>query len=163
MNVLLKGTEVELKGTQPVVGEKAPDFSLPNLSDEVITLSDLSGKPVIISVVPDIDTAICALQTKRFNEEAANLDGVSFVTISNNTKEQQATWCGAEGVDMTMLRDETGSFAESYGLLIPAINRLARAIYVVDQNGVITYTEITPEVSMEPDYTTALTAATALI
>lgn len=163
MNVTLKGQEVELKGTQPKIGEKAPDFNMLDLSDEVVTLSGLKGKPVIISVVPDIDTGICALQTTRFNHEAADITDINFVTVSNNTKEELANWCSAKGVDMTMLRDEDGKFGEAYGLLIPEINRLARTIIVVDQDGVINYMEIVPEVSSEPNYGVALKAAKELI
>lgn len=163
MEVLLKGNPVELVGTPPKVGEKAPLFSLKDLSDNVISLDELKGKPVIISVVPDIDTGICALQTKHFNKEAATIKDIHFLTISNNTKEQLANWCAAESVDMTMLRDDEGVAGQEYGILIPSINRLARSIFVLDKDGVITYEEIVPEVSTEPNYEKALEAAKALI
>lgn len=163
MEVLLKGNPVELVGTPPKVGEEAPLFSLKDLSDNVISLEELKGKPVIISVVPDIDTSVCALQTKHFNKEAATIKDVYFLTISNNTKEQLANWCAAESVDMTMLRDEEGVVGKEYGILIPSINRLARSIFVLDKDGVITYEEIVPEVSSEPNYVKALDAAKALI
>jgi len=163
MEVLLKGKPVELVGTPPKVGEKAPLFSLHNLSDDVVSLTDLKGKPVIISVVPDIDTSICALQTKHFNQEAAAIKDIHFLTISNNTKEELSNWCAAESVDMTMLSDETGTFGKEYGLLIPEMNRLARAIFVLDKEGVITYEEIVAEIATEPDYAKALEAAKRLI
>lgn len=163
MEVLLKGNPVELVGTPPKVGEKAPVFSLKDLSDKVVSLEELKGKPVIISVVPDIDTSICALQTKHFNQEAATIADIHFLTISNNTKEQLANWCAAESVDMTMLRDEEGVVGKEYGILIPEIGRLARSIFVLDKDGVITYEEIVPEVSTEPNYVKALEAAKALI
>lgn len=163
MKVTLKGDPVELEGVQPVKGDKAPNFSLPDLNDQLVDLSSLVAKPLIISVIPDIDTSVCAIQTKRFNKEAATVKEVNFVTVSNNTKEQQSNWCAAEDVDMTMLRDADLEFAKNYGLLIPAIDKLARAIFVVNQEGVIVYEEITPEVSQEPDYEKALEAAKALI
>ena len=163
MEVLLKGKPVELVGTPPKVGEKAPLFSLKNLSDDVVSLEKLKGQPVIISVVPDIDTSICALQTKHFNQEAAAIKEIQFLTISNNTKEELANWCAAESVDMTMLRDEEGVFGKEYGLFIPEMNRLARAIFVLDKDGVISYEEIVAEIATEPDYTKALERAKALI
>lgn len=163
MQVTLKGNPVELEGVQPIKGDKAPNFSLLDLNDTLVELSASINNPLIISVVPDIDTSVCALQTKRFNQEAATETGINFVTISNNTKEEQSNWCAAEGVEMTMLRDTDLEFAKNYGLLIPAIDRLARAIFVVDTEGTIVYEEIVPEVSQEPDYAKALEAAKALI
>ncbi|MGC6769645.1 thiol peroxidase [Enterococcus sp. LJL128] len=162
MIVTRKGTEVELAGVQPVVGAKAPDFSLENLSDKKINLSDLKGQPVLISVVPDIDTRICSLQTKRFNQEAGAVEGVAFLTISNNTKDEQKNWCAAEGVDMEMLRDVDNSFGEAYGLFIPEMGRLARAIFVIDSTGVLAYEKISQEISEEPNYQEALDKAKAL-
>lgn len=163
MQVTLKGNPVELEGVQPIKGDKAPNFSLLDLNDTLVELSASINNPLIISVVPDIDTSVCALQTKCFNQEAATETGINFVTISNNTKEEQSNWCAAEGVEMTMLRDADLEFAKNYGLLIPAIDRLARAIFVVDSEGTIVYEEIVPEVSQEPDYAKALEAAKALI
>ena len=87
MNVTRKGHVLELTGEQPKVGTKAPVFSLKNLNNQEINLADYKGKTVLISVVPDIDTRVCSLQTKRFNQEAAKLDGVQIITISNNTVE----------------------------------------------------------------------------
>lgn len=163
MHVTRKGEVLEVSGVQPLVGEKAPNFSIPNLKDDQITLSQFEGKPVLISVVPDIDTRVCSLQTKHFNQEAGNISGVQFVTVSNNTKEEQATWCAAEGVDMEMLHDQDGSFGEAYGLFIPAMKRLARAIFVIDATGKISYEQISSELSEEPDYATAIAHAKALV
>ncbi|MGY3766547.1 thiol peroxidase [Vagococcus vulneris] len=156
MEIKLKGETVLLEGNQPKVGDQAPDFSLKDLGDNNVSLSNLSDKPVLISVVPDIDTSICQIQTKRFNQEAAKLTGVHFLTISNNTKEQQADWCGAEGVTMTMLRDSDLDFAKKYGVYIPKIDKLARAIFIVDVSGKIAYEEIVSEVASEPDFKSAL-------
>lgn len=156
MRVTKKGEELEVAGIQPEVGGNAPSFSLPNLNDDAIQLSDFVGKAVLISVVPDIDTRVCSIQTKRFNQEAANVSGAKLITISNNTKEEQAKWCAAEGVDMEILHDTQLSFGEAYGLYIPEIGHLARAIFVIDKAGKIVYEEIVPEISHEPDYDTAL-------
>lgn len=151
MKVTRKGEEVEIIGVQPEVGTKAPNFSLRNLKDEVVSLSDFIGTPVLISVVPNIDTRICSLQTKRFNQEAATVEGVKFMTISNNTKDEQANWCAAEGVDMEILHDTEGKFGEAYGLYIPAMEHLARGIFVIDKEGKIVYEAISLEISEEPN------------
>ncbi|ALS01688.1 thiol peroxidase [Enterococcus silesiacus] len=156
MKVTKKGEAVEIVGIQPEVGTKAPEFSLKNLNDEVVKLSDFVGTPVLISVVPDIDTRICSLQTKRFNQEAAKVEGVKFITISNNTKEEQANWCAAEGVDMELLHDTEGTFGDAYGLFIPEMGRLARGIFVIDKDGKIIYEAISQEIAEEPDYNQAL-------
>ncbi|MHC5228347.1 thiol peroxidase [Enterococcus sp. LJL99] len=163
MQVTKKGEVLEVTGIQPLEGEQAPNFSIPNLANEAITLSQFEGKPVLISVVPDIDTRVCALQTKRFNQEAGNIAGIQFVTISNNTKEEQENWCAAEGVDMEMLHDQDGSFGEAYGLFIPAMGRLARAIFVIDATGKIIYEQISAEIAEEPDYAKAIASAKALV
>lgn len=161
MFVTKKGEQVEIIGEQPKVGMKAPAFSLPNLDDEIVSLKDLAGKTVLISVVPDIDTRVCSLQTKRFNQEAAKVEEVVFITISNNTKEEQANWCAAEGVDMELLHDTKGTFGEAYGLFIPAMGRLARAIFVIDQEGTLVYEVVSTEIAEEPDYDLALEKAKA--
>lgn len=162
MIVTRKGKALEIVGQQPEIGNIAPEFTLKNLEDQTISLSDLKGQPVLISVVPDIDTRICSLQTKRFNQEAGAIEGVSFLTISNNSKDEQSNWCAAEGVDMEMLRDEANTFGEAYGLFIPEMGRLARAIFVIDKEGVLVYERISPEISEEPDYNEALEKAKAL-
>ena len=162
MKVTIKGEAVHLLGEQPSVGSQAPDFTLVNLNKKIIQLSDLQDQPVIISVVPDIDTRVCQLQTKRFNQEAAALEGVHFLTISNNTKEEQANWCAAEGISMEMLHDGDNRFGELYGLVIKETGRLARSIFVIDQKRKVAYAEIVSEVAMEPDYESALAAAKSL-
>lgn len=163
MKVSKKGQILDVEGVQPLIGEKAPDFSIPNLKNDLVKLSDLEGEPVLISVVPDIDTRVCALQTKRFNHEAATIDGIKFLTISNNTIEEQSKWCAAEGVEMEMLHDEDGTFGKQFGLFIPEMGRLARAIFVLDAQGIIVYEQISEEIAEEPDYAKALTHAKNLV
>lgn len=162
MKVTIKGEELEVVGTQPKVGDQAPSFSLPNLNGELVHLSDFVGKAVLVSVVPDIDTSVCAIQTKHFNQEAAKVPAAKLITISNNTKEEQAKWCAAEGVDMEMLHDTQLTFGKAYGLYIPKINHLARSIFVIDSTGKIVHEEIVAEITHEPDYKTALEKLLAL-
>lgn len=162
MQVTRKGTIFEVPGIQPKVGDQAKEFELKSLDDKVYRLADFLGKPTILSIVPDIDTRVCALQTKRFNEEASKIDEVNFVSISNNTKEEQANWCGQEGIDMLMLHDPENTFGETYQIMIPEFGHFARAIFVLDEKGVIRYEEIVPEISQEPDYQSALAAARSI-
>lgn len=162
MEVTMKGETVVLEGTQPQVGEMAPDFSLVNLKKQIIHLSDLIGQPVLISVVPDIDTRVCSIQTKHFNQTASQTPNVQLITISNNTREEQEKWCAAEGIDMEMLHDTDLKFGQAYGLFIPAINHLARSIFILDKDGKIVYEEIVPEIATEPNYEQALTVAKSL-
>jgi thiol peroxidase len=137
-------------------GEAAPDFSLTDLSGNTITLSKLS-KPVLISTFPDINTRVCSLQTQRFNVEASKHEGIDFLSISNNTKEEQKNWCAAEGVDMTILSDD-GQFSKAYGIFLESTQRLARTIFVL-KDGKVLYSEIVTELTDEPDYSKALEAA----
>ncbi len=142
----------------PVTTGAAPDFTLTDLSNRSIRRSELK-KPVLISVFPDINTSICSLQTKRFNLEASKHSEIEFLSISNNTADEQRNWCAAEGVDMTILSD-TGEFGKAYGLVMKSgalEGRLARSIFVV-KDGEIVYSEIISEVTHEPDYEQALNA-----
>ena len=161
MEITRKGTPYKLKGVQPKVGNKAPDFEAGNLTDEQIKLSDFAGKVVLISVVPDIDTRVCALQAKAFNKIASELDGVQLITISNNSKEEQAEWCAGKDISMEMLHDSELNFGNAYGLVMEDLDRLARSVFVVNPRGEITYQEIVPEMSSEPDYDKAIKAARA--
>lgn len=163
MYITRKGEPIEVPGKQPEVNEKAPDFHLYDMNEQLVTLSSLAGQPVIISVIPDINTRVCALQTKRFNEEASRLEGIHFLTLSVNTKEEQAAWCGQEGIEMTMLHDPEKTFDEQYHLIMPALGLYARSIFVLDANGVICHREIVSEMSHEPDYAKALMVAKDLV
>ena len=118
MQVTLKGEPVEVLGTQPVVGKNAPAFSLYNTEGEKIALDDLRGSVVLISVFPDINTSVCDKQTRKFNETAANIEGLTLLSVSRNTKEELADWCSANGIDMQMLHDDEGEFVEAYGLKV---------------------------------------------
>lgn len=163
MEITKRGTVIKVEGTQPKVGEKAPEFKLKNLNDQVISLSDYQGEVALISVIPNIDTSVCAIQTKQFNQIAGKLEGVQLMTISNNTKEEQADWCAGNGVEMEMLHDTDLTFAKSYGLYMPELDLLARSVFVVNREGVLVYEEIVSEMSHEPNYEKAIEAAKAAV
>lgn len=159
MQITRKGAPYQVEGTQVKTGDQAPEFAVKNLQDQEIKLSDYAGEVVLISVIPDIDTRVCALQTKMFNQKASNIEGVQLITISNNTKEQQNNWCAGEGIEMEMLHDTELTFARAYGLYMPEMNKIARSVFVVDGSGKISYQEIVPEMVDEPNYDAVIEAA----
>ncbi|WP_342621829.1 thiol peroxidase [Erysipelothrix sp. P66] len=159
MEITKKGVPTALAGSQPVVGEKAPTFKLKNLEDVYVGTDTLTGNVVLLSVFPDINTRICDLQTRHFFQVASELDDVTIVNISNNTKEEFASWCATNGIDSEMLRDEDHAFADAYGIWIPEFEVLARSIFVIDRKGMLVYSEIVPEMAQEPNYEAAIAAA----
>lgn len=164
--VTLKGNPLTLAGTQIKVGDKAPDATLRKDLVTDLKLSATSGKSRIISVVPSLDTPVCALQTKRFNEEAAKLTNVEFYTISADLPTAQKRFCGAEGINPerlhTLSDHKDTSFGLAWGTLIPDLRIECRAVFVVDKGDVVRYSEYVPEIADHPNYDAVLACAKAL-
>ncbi|MGE4297804.1 MAG: thiol peroxidase [Desulfovibrionaceae bacterium] len=163
--ITFKGNPLTLVGTPVAVGQKAPGFTVLANDLSLKTLADFAGKTVVISAVPSLDTPICDLQTRRFNQEAAALGGnVVILTLSMDLAFAQARWCGAAGADrvVTLSDHRDASFGMAYGLLIKELRLLARAVLVVDRTGVVTYQEVVKEMASEPDYAAALAAIKAV-
>jgi thiol peroxidase len=144
-------------------GDKAPDAVLKSSLVDSLRLSDTHGKTRILSVVPSLDTPVCAQQTKRFHEEVAKLNNVEVFTISCDLPTAQARFCGAEGINrerLKVLSDhlET-SFGRAYGTLIGDLRIECRAVFVVDAGGTIRYAEYVPEVASHPNYDAVLECA----
>ena len=163
-NVTLKGNPVQLAGNELSAGAQAPDFTLQNNGLEDVTLGASAGKTRIIATVPSLDTPVCHEETKRFNEEAAQLEGVEILVVSTDLPFSQGRWCGAEGVDkVSCLSDHrTAEFGKSYGVLIdggPLDRCLARAIFVVGPDNTVKHVEYVSEIAEHPDYDAALAAA----
>lgn len=158
VQVTFRGNPITLVGEAIKVGDSAPQFSALSESLEETTLENFAGKVKLISVIPSLDTEICSLQTKRFNEEASQLESVEMITLSMDLPFAQSRWCGAEGVkNMTMLSDHRdANFGENYGVLIKELRLLARAIFVIDENNNVTYVEYVDEVGSHPNYDAAL-------
>jgi thiol peroxidase len=150
-----------LIGPELKPGDTAPDFNVVDNSLNPVTLSDTGNKVRIISVVPSLDTPVCDAQTKKFNEEVANLPGVDVLTVSMDLPFAQKRWCGAFGVDrVKMLSDhKDGSFGSNYGTLIKELRIESRAIFVVDPDNKIRHVEYVKEVADHPNYEAALAAA----
>lgn len=160
-----KGNPLTLIGPELKAGDKAPDFEAVDKTMQPFTLAKTSGSVRIFSVVPSLDTPVCDMQTKRFNEEVkASLAGVKVYTVSMDLPFAQSRWCGAFGVDdVTMLSDHKGaSFGEAYGTLIKEWRILSRAIFVVDRNDIIRHVEYVKEVADHPNYELALIKAREL-
>ncbi|TWU42001.1 thiol peroxidase [Novipirellula artificiosorum] len=165
--ITFKGNPMTLEGDDLAVGSKAPPFTLHYAENgiQTLTLDQLKGKPSIVSVVPSLDTGVCAIQTKRFNEELGSLgDQVNAVTVSRDLPFAQARFCGAEDVDMRTASDyQTHAFGKDYGLTIEELKLLTRAVLVLDAEGNVAYKEIVPEVTNEPDYAAAMAALRMLV
>jgi len=156
---------VTLLGTQIDVGQKAPNFKVVNESFVPVTLNEFAGKNILISVVPSLDTGVCSLQTKRFNEEVANLPkDIIMLTISNDLPFAQKRFCKTENVDkLKVLSDSVWrDFGINYGLLIKDMGLLTRAIFIIDSTGKVAYKEIVENISKHPNYELALSTIKAL-
>ena len=153
--VTMKGKPVTLVGQAVKVGQKAPDFEVTANDLSPVKLSSFAGKVCIIASVPSLDTSVCDLETRKFNEKAAQLGGdVVVLTISMDLPFAQKRWCGAAGIKnvQTLSDYRDASFGNTYGVLIKDLRLLARAVFVVDKKGVVRYLQIVPEIATEPDY-----------
>ncbi len=161
----LKGNEVNLAGNEVNVGDKAPEVTVVNsdgLADKVV--GGAQGKKQLIVVVPSLDTPVCATETRNFNAKAAELEDVDVTVVSMDLPFAASRFCSTEGIEnLTVASDfRNKDFANAYGVLIadgPLAGVTARAIFVIDENGVVTYKEIVPEITEEPNYDAALEAA----
>ncbi|MDP8246302.1 MAG: thiol peroxidase [Candidatus Hinthialibacter antarcticus] len=160
--ITFKGGAMTLVGPELKVGEAAPDFCVVDNGLQPVKLSDFKGQVVIISSVPSVDTPVCELQTKRFNEEANKLNA-KVLTVSLDLPFAQKRFCAAEGLDkvVTVSDYQQRNFAETFGVLIKELCLCTRAVFVVDKDGKLTYQEIVGEVTEHPDYDKALEAAKA--
>jgi thiol peroxidase len=166
--VTFKGNPLTLVGPQRKPGDKAPDFACVNSGLEIVTLAKTPAKARLFSVVPSLDTPVCSMQTKKFNDELGGLkDQVASYTISLDMPFAQKRFCGSENItNMQTLSDvHDRSFGQHYGVLIEGlpIPLLSRAVFVVDKNGTITYAEYVPEVTSHPNYDAALAALKAAV
>lgn len=158
------GKGLTLLGPKIEVGQKAPDFLVLDNELKPVTLADFRFKNLVLVSVPSLDTPVCDLETRRFNQEAARLGAnVMILVLSMDLPFAQKRWCGAAGVEavQTLSDHREASFGQAYGVLIKELRLLARAVFVVDKTGVVRYVEIVPEITSEPNYTAALDAVRA--
>ncbi|PWK11608.1 thiol peroxidase [Tumebacillus permanentifrigoris] len=163
--ITFKGGAVTLQGTEVKVGDTAPDFTVLANNLTPVTLGDSKGTVRIISVVPSVDTGVCDAQTRRFNEEAANLGNVKILTVSVDLPFAQGRWCAAAGIDkvQTVSDHRDLSFGLNYGVVIKELRLLARSVFVIDANDKLVHVEYVNEVTNHPDYDAAIAAAKAVL
>jgi thiol peroxidase len=163
--VTFQGTSLTLEGQEVKVGQNAPDFRVVDKDLNEKTLKDYSGKVKVISVTPSLDTPVCDMQARRFNEEASKLpQNVVMLNISMDLPFAIARFCTTVGIDrVEALSDHReASFGLSYGVLIKELRLLARAVFVIDKDDIIRYIEIVPEITEQPNYDRAIEAMKSL-
>lgn len=164
--ITFKGNPFTLLGPELKVGDAAPDFTVVDNGLTPVSLATFAGKIKVISAVPSLDTPVCDMETRRFNQEAATLpENVAVLTVSLDLPFAQKRWCGAAGIDrVTTLSDyQERSFAQAYGVLIKELKLLSRSLFVIDAGNTIRYIQHVPEVTSEPDYAAVLAAVRALL
>ena len=159
--ITLRGNKINTSGDLPKVGSTAPDFVLVDGDLNNVTLDSYKGKKKLLSIVPSLDTPVCALSTKKFNEAAKSRMDTVFLMISADLPFAMKRFCTAEGVGnvipLAMMRSR--NFAKDYGVLIqdgPLSGITARAVVVLDANNKVLHAELVPEIAQEPDYDRAL-------
>ena len=162
MTVLFKGIVVTLLGTFVTSGTKAPDFNLVKNDLSEYTLNENKGKYVVLNIFPSLDTGVCAMSVRRFNEMASELPNTTVLCISKDLPFAQSRFCTVEGIENVVpLSDfrNTSSFGEAYGVLMkdgPLQGLLARAVVVINPQGEVVYSELVPEITQEPNYEAVL-------
>jgi thiol peroxidase len=159
MNVKFKGNQVTLEGNIIKVGDIAPGFLVIDNGLNPVSSKDLKGKRVFVSV-PSIDTSVCDMEVRKFNQEAGKLTDVKIYTISMDLPFAQARWCGSAGIEavQTLSDYKDRSFGKEFGTYIKELGLLTRAVFVVDENDIVTHVEYCEEVTSEPDYEAVLNA-----
>ncbi len=162
----LKGNPFHTHGELPSIGSTAPAFKLTKTDLSEVTLADLKGRQVILNIFPSVDTDVCAMSVRRFNQEASRLENTTVLCASMDLPFAHKRFCGVHGIEnVDSVSDfRTGEFGRAYGIRIadgPLAGLLARSVVVIDDGGKVIYTELVPETTQEPDYERALAAAGA--
>lgn len=159
--VTFKGNPMTLVGEEVKVGQKAPDFTVLANDLSPVTLQTYGGTVRLISVVPSVDTGVCDVQTRRFNEEASKLNNVKVLTVSVDLPFAQKRWCGAAGLEdaVTLSDHRDVSFGQAYGVHMKELRLLARAVFVLNSKDEVVYVEYVSEATNHPNYEAALEAA----
>ncbi len=161
--ITLKGNEITTVGDLPAIGTKAPDFTLTKTDLTCATLADYKGKKLVLNIFPSLDTGVCAASVRRFNELASNISNTVVLCISDDLPFAHKRFCTTEGIENVVSLSEMAvrSFGEDYGLRITSgalSGILSRAVIVLDEDGVVVYSEQVPEIGQEPNYDAAIAA-----
>ncbi|MGH8371771.1 MAG: thiol peroxidase [Gammaproteobacteria bacterium] len=162
-NITLQGNPIHTSGELPKAGAKAPDFKLVNKELKDVSLADFKGKKKLLNIVPSLDTSVCALSTKKFNDHAKAHQDTVILIVSADLPFAQGRFCGNEHLDnvvpLSLMRGR--KFGDDYGVMIqdgPLAGVTARAVVVLDADNKVVYSEMVPEIAHEPDYEKALKA-----
>lgn len=155
--VKFKGSEVNINGQLPSVGSKAPDFKLVGAGLNEITLADFKGKRIVLNIFPSIDTGVCASSVRQFNKWASNQKNTVVVCVSKDLPFAASRFCGAEGLENVITASDFryNNFATDYGVLMtdgPLAGLMARSVVAIDENGKVSYNQLVPEITEEPNY-----------
>lgn len=165
MKITFAGNDVNLLGKEIKVSDKAPEFKATKNDLSVFDSKENEGNVIVYSVAPSLDTSVCALQAKRFNQEASKLENVKIVTITEDLPFAQARFCSNEGIENTIMVSDykDREFGEKYGFLMEENKLLARGVVIVDKEGIVRYVQYVPEVTNEVDFDKALEEVKKLI
>ena len=159
-NTAFQGTTVKTAGELPAVGEKAKEFVLTGADLGDVKLSDYAGQRVVLNIFPSLDTEVCAMSVRTFNQRAAGLENTTVLCISADLPFAMGRFCTTEGIDRVVPASTFRSdFGETYGTHMvdgPLAGLQARSVVVVDTDGSVLYTQLVPEITSEPDYDAAL-------
>lgn len=164
--VSMRGNPLTLVGKELSIGAPAPDVALLDNNLNAVKLSSFQGKVCVISSVPSLDTPVCDMETRRFNEAAGKLGSdVVMLTVSMDLPFAQKRWCGAAGIErvITLSDHRDASFGKAFGVLIKELRLLARSIFILDRKGIIRYIQNVKELSQEPDYDAVIKAVQKIV
>lgn len=161
--ITFKGNTVKTAGNLPSVGSEAPSFELTKVDLSTVTNSDLKGKKAVLNIFPSIYTGVCAASARKFNELASKMDNTIVLNISKDLPFAHNRFCAAEGLQNVhgASQFKNDSFTKNYGVEMvdgPLAGLMSRAVVILDENGVVKYTEQVPEIAQEPNYDEALKA-----
>ncbi|MFP4088272.1 MAG: thiol peroxidase [Desulfobacteraceae bacterium] len=160
--VTFQGNPLTLLGDSVNPGMVVPKVTLISNDLNVVTLDQYQDKVLILATVPSLDTSVCSEETKRFNQEAESLPGqVTLVVVSMDLPFAQQRWAKEHSAaNVTLLSDhKEASLGQGFGVLIKELRLLARAVFVIDTGGKVTYMELVKEMTDPPNYEAALKAA----
>jgi len=160
-HITLKGNPFNTNGDLPTVGSKAPDFVLVDGDLQDVSLANFAGKKKVLSIMPSLDTPVCQVMTRTFNEKAGGREDTVVLLVTADLPFAQGRFCGSEGLDdvkpLSLMRGK--KFAKDYGMLItdgPLAGATGRAVVVLDENDVVVHAQLVEEIAAEPDYDAVL-------
>ncbi len=155
-----KGSAVQTVGELPQVGTAAPAFTTTGVDLSPVSSEQFAGRRIVLNIFPSVDTGVCAMSVRAFNEKAAGLENAVVLCVSKDLPFALARFCGAEGIENVVTTSAfKDSFGQDYGVTMvdgPLAGLLARSVVVIDTDGTVKYTELVPEITTEPDYDAAL-------